>query len=299
MAFEKYSRYGNTNFCLLNAIMPDEKAQKIYYERWMTRYAKLFKDGNDENIIEWDLRTRKAMKEVLTSASFYVEATCVYKSSCFSASYYLMYYSLFHAMLSSLWLDDKQTIDNLIVINHSKIANCFFSNFCTPKQSLISNDIQDLWEDLRFLREYYSYSMPLNDMFDEELDIEKLTQKLKKKITQCFQITSLHSVMFENSFGKHGRLVKINNDNWVFFWTLFDKVNGKKHSKTKTYLLDPADKSARSELINNACGIECITLDIEHHFDEFRGYHGVVEAVTEPKIFNVSDIWTLVWKSIC
>ncbi len=299
MAFERFSKYCNTNFGLLNGNMLDEKNQQMYYERWMRRYAELFKDNNEKIIIEWDLRIRKAMKEVLTSASFYVESTCTYKSNCFSASYYLMYYSLFHAMLSSLWLDNEQTIDNLVVINHSKVANCFFNNFCKPNQLLISNEIRDLWEDLRFLREYYSYNMPLNDMFDETLDIEKPSVKLKNNITQCFQVTSLHSIMLENSFKKHSRTVKINDENWVFFWNLHEKVNGKKHPKKQTYLLDPADKYARSELIQYACGIECITSDIEHYFDEFRGYHGVVETEPDPKVFDVCDIWKLVWDSIC
>ncbi|EPR07748.1 hypothetical protein [Ruminiclostridium papyrosolvens] len=225
MAFEIHIPDGLVaNFELLNKNIPDEKEQTKYYNNWMSRYSKIFKSCDENKLIEWTIRTRKSLKEIATSSTFFTEAQFAFQNGIYSAYYFLSYYSLFHAMLSTLYLDDKETVEKLININHSKVINCFSSNFAIGKKPIISFNAREHFETLKFLREYSSYSMPLNEFFMKNKDIINPQEFLEDDLMQCYQLTNFHSIMLKNSYENNKcNLVKTNQNNINYIYELFLK----------------------------------------------------------------------------
>ena len=72
MSFEMFSNY-RFGFSMLDYKMPEEKSQIQYYDRWMKKYAELFENGN-EKAVEWEVRCQKSVREIFTSANFFIEA---------------------------------------------------------------------------------------------------------------------------------------------------------------------------------------------------------------------------------
>ena len=79
MGFEKYSKHFNVNFSYLNMTISDEILQEKYYQSYMTKYSNISKAKNENDIILWDVRLRRSLKEIFSSASFFIEAEHVYK----------------------------------------------------------------------------------------------------------------------------------------------------------------------------------------------------------------------------
>lgn len=77
---------------------------------------------------------------------------------CFSSYYFCLYYSLFHAIYSSIFLDADSNIDKLLSVTHRNIINIFISAFGNSKADIMTKDIADLFVDLKYRREYYSYA---------------------------------------------------------------------------------------------------------------------------------------------
>ena len=147
MAFERFNKGIYSNFSYINRNIINYELQQKYYEKRMQEYSVVSKRNNKVDILEWAIRIRKSLKEIFTSALFYCESEKSKEYGCFASTYYLRYYSLFHAMLSNLFLDEKQSINELMETTHTKVVNCFQSNYCTNKFPIINNKIK---EDLVF-----------------------------------------------------------------------------------------------------------------------------------------------------
>ncbi|EIW18756.1 MULTISPECIES: hypothetical protein [Pelosinus] len=119
MSFNKYSKYIINRFDLLDQNLSNEKDQEKYYQNWMQKYSLIFKDDNKLTMVEWEIRQWRAIKEVFASAICFKEAELALSSKCITAYYLLLYYSLFHGMLSSLCLDSNLDIEDLVDINHT------------------------------------------------------------------------------------------------------------------------------------------------------------------------------------
>ena len=88
MAFRDYSKY-LFGFGALDLKMSDIIEQKKYYNRWMQKYSAVFNGDDNFQGIEWDLRCKKALREIFSSATFFMEAKKNLEMGCFS-SYYLL-----------------------------------------------------------------------------------------------------------------------------------------------------------------------------------------------------------------
>lgn len=294
MGFEKFSPY-LIDFSVLNSNLSDPLEQEKYHQKWISRYNKVFKSGTDEEVIIWSIRLRRCMKEIFTSAAFYVEAKHVKNQNCFTSFYFLSYYSLFHGLLAVLCLDDNITKEYLLDIKHTKVINQFFNNFCNLKHPIIDTKIKEHFEQLKFMREYYSYTMPFNEFFQKH-GFENPTNFLEKDILQCFQLAKLHSLMLEKSWSKNGGIAKITDKNLGFFYTWFHRILSKEHPfQADRYLIDDADKNAFNEAREVGCGIDCISIELEHYLDEFRTYQSSV-CSSDPNQLNVLAIWNIVYK---
>lgn len=122
MSFKDFSSY-NFGFNRLDAKLKNSDDQNKYYNKWMKKYNKIFKSKEKSLIvIEWDLRCRKALHEIFSSATFFIEAKKNLEMKCFSSYYFCLYYSLFHAIYSSIFLDVESDINKLLSITHKKLS---------------------------------------------------------------------------------------------------------------------------------------------------------------------------------
>lgn len=83
MSFRDFSEY-IMEFNRLDEKLQNPNMQKKYYDKWMKKYAEVFKCKNDNlKAIEWDLRCRKALREIFSSATFFIEAKKKFRDEMF------------------------------------------------------------------------------------------------------------------------------------------------------------------------------------------------------------------------
>lgn len=303
MSFESFNKGIYSNFSYLNKNIENCELQNKYYQKCMHAYSAISKRGDNNDIIEWSIRIRKSLKEIFTSALFYIESEKCEIDGCFASTYYLRYYSLFHAMLSNLFLDEKQNISDLMDINHTKVANCFVSNYCSNSFPIIDKEIKENFNILKFMREYYSYTMPMNEIFNHGRSgrwDEKIIN-LKEKIIQCFQLANFLVVCIENSFFKNfTTYLKIDENNKVIFNEIFKMVNGKKGPNSTQVILDDADRNECRESLKDGVSIDNYNLDLEHFCDEFRSYDSCKMNKKQKKVYDklTSDAIRLVYEAL-
>ena len=291
MSFQNFSNY-RFAFNRLDSKLASPDAQKRYYNKWMQKYATIFKGEEKVSVaVEWDLRCRKALREIFSSATFFIEAKKDLEMKCFSSYYFCLYYSLFHAIYSSIFLDADSNIDKLLSVTHRNIINIFISAFGNSKADIMTKDIADLFVDLKYRREYYSYVTPFNNLFDYEEDLEKLEQIL----LDCYQLTSFHSLMIEKSYQKNiGKVTRFTNADEIYeFDELFHRLFSKKNETGKSRL-DSSCEFLRGELLQYGFKPEYIALDLDHQFDEFHTYDGFYHGDSNKEALKITDIWTFV-----
>lgn len=275
MAFQDLSEYVNVNFDRLDKFIPDTVKQKQYYQIQYNHYNKLFKASNDLAILLWDIRLQKALKEVFTSASFYIESLFCMQNNYLNSYFYLSYYSLFHAILSVLYLEPSLQIKDVFQIGHEKAINQFCSFYCKGKKQIMSDEIQKEFSLLRYYREYYSYSMPFNEFFSEIEGLKRPDDFLRERLMHCFQIASLLSNIMEKASRKYNDGIgNITSGNYKDFNEWFDKISGKPNPlNEKEYLLNFSDKLFKGHFLSGRGGqIWCFAIHLEHFHDEFNTY---------------------------
>lgn len=88
MSFQNFSNY-RFAFNRLDSKLASPDAQKRYYNKWMQKYATIFKGEEKVSVaVEWDLRCRKALREIFSSATFFIEAKKDLEMKCFSSYYF-------------------------------------------------------------------------------------------------------------------------------------------------------------------------------------------------------------------
>jgi hypothetical protein len=297
MTFENHSKYTTSNFSHLNRKLGNEKYIAHYYSKWMERYTLVFKNCKARTTIDWDVRTSKSLKEVFTSAAFYCEAQLAKKYNSWSAFYFLSYYSLFHALLSNIYLLPDEKLEALAEITHSKLINVFCSNFCNSKPYVINEAIKDLFDILKYAREYYSYQMPFNDFLYNHKEINRPDIRLPYFLRCCFQLASLHSEMIEKAFQKNGKVVRGAAQLHKYKKETFMRAHSRKHPVTDQYILDPSDEFRVKEMICASAPVSFV-INLEHYYDEFRSYIGdSVESKTHPKV-SQHEIFSFIYKAI-
>jgi len=291
MSFEDHSQYFVSNFSHLNRRLGSEKEISSYQSKWIEKYTGVFKHCKARTTIDWDVRTSKSLKEVFTSASFYMEAQLAKKSNSWSAFYFLSYYSLFHALLANVYLLPEEKLESLSEITHSKLINVFYSTFSNAKPNIINGKIKELFELLKYAREYYSYQMPFNDFLYSHKEINRPDIRLPYFLRCCFQLASLHSEIIEKAFQKHGKVVRGAAQLHSYKKETFMRAHSRRHPITNKYLLDPSDEFRIKELISGSSPTSFV-INLEHYYDEFRSYIGDSEEheghprVSQHEIFS-------------
>lgn len=206
-----------------------------------------------------------------------------------------MYYSLFHAIYSSIFLDVESDINKLLSITHRNIINVFINAYGISKTDIMSRDIHSLFINFKYKREYYSYVTPFNNLFNYEEDLENL----RRILLECFQLTSFHSVMIEKSYDKNiDKVIKITNEDEVYhFNELFLRLFSNKDENGMNKL-DSSCKYLREELFQFGFIPKYIALDLEHQFDEFHTYDKFYDDDSNKDALKISDIWSFIAEAL-
>lgn len=293
MGFESINKYTIGNFSNIKEKLISEKEQDKYCQKWLENYSRIFKNSNSLEIIEWRVREWRAIKEIYASAILFEEAKFALKNRCMASYYFSLYYSLFHAMLSSICLDNTITLDQISDINHSKLVNQFKNTYCHGKNAILSEDIYTIFNKFKYLREYYSYIPPLNMSLYEDTH----SDSIKELITKCYQITNLQSLILEKS-SRHCNIIKIDSDEkYERVMNSFIKLVSKPNIDNK-YVFDEADKNIISETLRDGAGFQFIALQLDHTFDEFRCYNGSGQFFGSENGIKTGSIYSFIYESI-
>lgn len=274
---ENYTKYSGT-FTNLNINLGSDKACSAYYSAWIHKYRKLIKSWDDAEAAEWAIRLRQSLKSIFVSAHFLAAAEEAKASGSYITFYYLSYYSLLHSLWGVLYLHPSEKTEAISKPTHSKISNVFHSEFCGTN-GIIKYPIKTIMENLRTLREYYSYRMPINSPFRNKEDAGRATSSVRGIFRQCTQLSNLHSLiiseaaerenMFSGNFVKGGQ---------VDFIRTFRLISSQMDPNTGNPFLEPADERALYEFLTLGWELYGHSVTADHMVDEFMTYSGGGEA---------------------
>lgn len=264
-----------SDFIHLNINLGSPAACKTYHDTWMQRYSVAMAKWSDLDTAIWGMRCRQSLKLAFSATFFALGADAVAKSKIKAGEFYLAYYAMLHAMWAVIYLHPDQTLAHVTSITHSKMANLYHSDFASGKSRIIVEDVRALAEDLRFLREYYSYRMPLNSPFEAMPELSVSYSRLGGFVKQSIQLANLHSHIIR----KVGERIRktgasIASADRDAFGSAFLNINGKRHESRKLDLLDDADTEAKSEALRHGVDLLPLSLGYEHMFDNFMTWEG-------------------------
>ena len=258
---ESKFNYVPDQFKVLDSMIDDKSLAGNYVSKVKRKYKEHFDTLDSVSLSKFYLRWYKAKKLIYASAQMFVDAECVKKADCVVAHYFLLYYSLLHAMQANLMIDISNNDSLATQLSHEQIKNQFDSLFCKSNGLFHNSVIIEDIEKLRNLRELYSYAMPFNISKDSFCDIERI----KKHILACFELFNLHCVIirtstsFRANVGPHFAELKT---------YLFDLCNRTKNDDFE----DEADKDFWIDFKKYGGIIEPLSIVYEHDFDEYGGY---------------------------
>lgn len=265
-----------TDFHHLDINLGSDAGRQKYHDEWMKRYKAAMDTWETYDVAIWSVRCRQSLKLCFSSAYFSIEADRAKRDHVFASAYYLAYYSVLHAMWAVLYLHPEESVDNVTEITHSKIAKVFHSWFSQSNNSIIKYNSRKLAENLRFMREYYSYRMPLNYPFGGikgNFDPDEFHHR--GFVKQCIQLANLHSHLLRKAADRHKSApagVPYPFECERRFESDFFRINGKEHPDGVTKILDPADRTAFREYQRLGCELMPHSLAYEHTFDEYMTY---------------------------
>jgi hypothetical protein len=293
MSFRDYSNYTIGKFDVLENIITDFAKQDMYCQKWLKSYSETMKNYDGKMMIEWEIRLWRAIKELFAASIFFNNSNYALEYKCTSSFYFLQYYSLFHGMLSCLCLDTNVGFQQLKDINHSKVLNNFYSSYCNGKFGIVDKIIKDVFMKAKYLREYFSYTPPLNmDLYEAGYK-----EKIEELLVQCFQLTNLQSLILEKCFQKYGKIFKISNpEDGYYLREQFMTLIARKNPLTNRYEVDPADKNFLYEMERDGVAFQFIALQLDHIYDEFRTYNS--NFYKGSQIINSQSIYNFIYDAI-
>jgi len=270
--FESFFDY-RSSFIHLNINLGSAAACRRYHDDWIGRYRAAMADWDNFEIAAWSVRLRQSLKLAYSATYFALASEEARGIGSLAAAYYLAYYSALHAMWSVLFLHPEQGHDAVADITHSKLKNVFHSAFAGGNGRILRYDASALVDDLRFLREYYSYRMPLNSPVPEEDESRRAHIHLGGLVKQTLQVSNLHSHLIRKAAERcKVQGAKVPAERLSEFCELFFRINGKAHPSRDIKALDPADLQARREYIEQGCDLMPHSVACDHMLDDFMTY---------------------------
>ncbi|AJZ64172.1 hypothetical protein OI25_6112 [Paraburkholderia fungorum] len=285
--FENFFEYVSS-YIHLNINLDDDVSCRRYHDEWMGRYKSAIEKWTRYDVTIWSVRCRQALKLSFSATYFALAAKEAQKNKVLASKYYLSYYSMLHAMWAVLFLHPDLSLDAVTDITHSKIANFFHASFTQKKKGIITYNAKEMAENLRFMREYYSYRMPLNYPFGRAENISKTDIHLGGFVKQSIQLANLHSHILRKAAEKQGMsgAACVPSEQHDIFRRDFFRINGKEHPTSDLNLLDPADSVARDEYLTRGCDLVPLSIGYEHMYDEFMTYADGGDELPENEIIR-------------
>ena len=269
--FEPFFEYSST-FIHLNTNLGSADACRKYHDAGMMRFRRAMADWSDLDIAIWSVRVRQSLKLAFSATYFALSSRELRDQQAMAASSYLAYYAAVHAMWGVLYLEPNEAHERLTNISHARLAATFASKF-TGTDAILRVDAGALVEDLRFLREYYSYRMPLNAPIDAGEDIASAYVHLGGFVKQSIQLANLHSHLIRKAAERCGKqCVAVAPPDRERFSEVFFQMNGKAHGGRNVRALDPADRQAEREFLGQGCDILPLSVAYDHMSDDFMTY---------------------------
>lgn len=173
-------------------------------------------------------------------------------------------------MWAVIYLHPEQSTEHVTSITHSKMSNLFHAEFASGKGRIIVEDVKALAEDLRFLRENYSYRMPLNSPFDAHSELSLSYGRLGGFVKQSIQLANLHSHMIRKIGDRSKKAgARLAPNDVAKFSDVFHAINAKKHIGRDFLILDDPDSRARTESLVHGCDLLPLSIGYDHMFDNF------------------------------
>ena len=293
MSFRRMSEVGGS-FDALEECIPQQELQLAYCNRWKRRYAEVLRDADGTGVIAWRIRCVRAYKSSFIAASFYTESLQLKARRSWSAYYFLQYYALWHGMLAANCFVPEETTEALgKEMTHSKNQKVFFSAFCNPKPAIVTPHIYQTYDVLKYAREYYSYTMPMNDFVGSLPGLPEAEASLPRLLRSCLQLVSLHSFMLCSSLKKRSSRGSVNPvAEHAKVDELFSLLNAQQHPIDHRYYLDPSDQYRRAEVVSGVVGSDPFVIEFEHWVDEFRTYCALPNADSSQAV--VSFVWNAI-----
>jgi hypothetical protein len=261
----------------------------------MARYRNLISTWQPEDIAIWCVRLRRSLKAAFTAAHYVTSAQHAHKAGLQESYYFLSYYAAFHGMWSVLFLHPAERAETIAKITHSKLLNVFASEFASGKKAIIAYDVKKIVEDLKFMREYYSYNMPMNYPFGGADDLASAANSTFGIVKQCIQLSNLHSHMIQIASCRLGKSsTDVAKDYRAKFEGIFKQMNALRHPSRPLLRLEPSDENALAEYLERGCEIWPHSVAYEHFTDEYMTYWSD-QQIDSPV---TKEVWSLVWHAL-
>ena len=106
-------------------------------------------------------------KKMLLSAIFFTQSYYINDKNLFNLKHYTMYYSLFNALSANLILIPYFEFKSVINISHKRIFKDVQNYFV--RKNVFSSSMLTVFNELRFMRELYSYHLPIGRNITAEI----------------------------------------------------------------------------------------------------------------------------------
>lgn len=177
---------------LRSTVIP--KKLNKYCDSIYLQYCRTFENATYLKNVEWVLRHYNASKKITLSVLFFTQANYLLDHQVKNLSLYALYYSLFNAFSANILLLPSITLENTQKISHGKLFKYIDNYFI--KLGIYKEDSIQLHNELRLMREAYSYHLPLGGSFsrdDETFDTEMLFSRLDELLPIVLQVSDMLS----------------------------------------------------------------------------------------------------------
>lgn len=173
-----------------------EKTLDNYCNKIYKYFCNEFENSHYLKTFEWHLRHYSSAKKMVLSALFFKQTQYLESHKLKNLTLYTCYYCLYNAFASNLILLPYLKIKQIIKISHSQVFKDIENYFV--KSKIYSTEYLQLLNILKSGRELYSYHLPLENTFLENIRADSesyFIEKLTKVLPVILQISNIISFM--------------------------------------------------------------------------------------------------------
>jgi len=189
-------------FEIVSEHIRDEDLDK-YCDAVYQQYCNHFHGASYLKNVEWLLRHYDAAKKMTLSGLFYTQAQYLFAHKVRNVCFYSLYYSLFNAFSSNILMLPQLPLDKVQRISHGRIFN-YIDNYLV-RLGIYPIEAIKLLNELRLMRELYSYHLPLGGSFmrgGEDFNLNSLFPKIDDLLPAVLQVSNMLSYLSHYAWNK-------------------------------------------------------------------------------------------------